>query len=358
MRNGWPLVVLAGITPCVEFLTGSTSFIQVVTDAHGAGLVFVLLTLPGYIFPVWLIREALVVWKKGIASLLALGIAYGAVNEGLLAKTYFVVNPLSPSLGPGGGVGHWLGVNWPWVTGITLFHMVVSISVPVALCFLIFPRTRTTRFLGARPIQLLLVYLFAEIVGLLTIQSLFSPTFRDLLPLLLIPSAIVVAGVVLARMLRSPHPQRQLVGVVARPLVLALASFGFFVITFLPILQLFPIPFVPAILLIRAFDRIAGPYGIIVTIYPLLLAGLAIRFFTHYTVTNTQLLAMVAGAMLLPIVGAIALLSFAQGATVAAGIYIGAITWAWNRSRKANDPMLPTAFPGSTDPVASDPSNV
>src|SRR5208282_823230 len=169
---------------------GSTSVIGVLTDPISA-VVFVVLTLPGYIFPVLLIREALVSWKKGGPSLLALGFAYGAVNEGLLAKTYFTVNPLSPVLGRGAGVGRWIGVNWPWVTGITFFHMIVSMSVPVMLAFLLFPETRQIRFLTERTIRWFLAYLLVIILGLLTIQSLFSLTFRGLLPLMLLPASLV-----------------------------------------------------------------------------------------------------------------------------------------------------------------------
>ena len=344
MRNLRPLLFLAGLSPCVEFLTGSTSFIQVVTNFPTTGALFLLLTVPGYAFPAWLFREALVTWKKGLPSLLALAVSYGAFNEGLLAKTYFTINTLSPSLGPGGGAGDWIGVNWPWVTGITLFHMVVSMGVPVALCFLIFPETKTERFLSDRSIRWLLGYLAAEVGVVLAIESLFSAAIRGILPLILIPTAILLAGVFLARRLPVPSPNRAVPGRLGRPFPLALASFGFFVVTFLPILQLFPIPFVPTYAVIWVFGKIEGPYGLVVTLYPLLMLALAIRFFSRYAPTNLQLLSIVAGVMFLPLVGAIAVLSFPQGATIAAGIYIVAIWWAGNRSKKAHDEEAPAAI--------------
>ena len=201
MRNARPILFLVFLTPCVEFLTGSTSFGAAVT-VPSAAFTFFLLTWPSYAFPVLLIREAVVAWDKWVASLLALGISYGALNEGLLAKTYFAVTPTSPVLG--GGAGVWLGINWPWVTEITLFHMIVSISVPVVLSFLIFPETRRVRFLSDRTVRWFVGLVLFEVLGILTLQSLFSATFRDLLPLLLLPVGIVALGIYLARRLPAP----------------------------------------------------------------------------------------------------------------------------------------------------------
>ena len=203
MKNARPILFLVFLTPCVEFLTGSTSLGASLT-VPAAAFTFFLLTWPSYAFPVLLIREAIVAWNKWIASLLALGISYGALNEGLLAKTYFSVTPTSPALG--GGAGSWIGINWPWVTEITLFHMIVSISVPVVLSFLIFPETRSERFLSDRAIRWFVGIVLFEVVGILTIQSIFSATFRSLLPLLLLPTGILMLGVYLARRLPRPDP--------------------------------------------------------------------------------------------------------------------------------------------------------
>jgi hypothetical protein len=331
--NARPIIFLAVLTPCVEFLTGSTSAIGVLTDPVSA-LVFVAFTLPGYILPVLLIREALVSWNKGGPSLLALGIAYGAVNEGLLAKTYFTVNPLSPVLGPGAGVGRWFGVNWPWVTGITFFHMVVSMSVPVVLAFLLFPETRHIRFLRERTIRWFLTYLLAIILGLLTIQSLFSLSFRDLLPLMLLPTAIVLVGVYLARRLPRSSPGPTFERRLSRPLPLILASMGFFVVVFFPIIQFFPFPFTPLTFASQQFYRLGPAAGAIATIYPVFLVALAIRFFTRYSLTETQLAAVTTGVMILPLATAISIHDFPQGDLAAAAVYIAAIVVAWRRVRQ------------------------
>lgn len=330
MRDAAPLLFLVFLTPCVEFLTGSSSVIAAVS-IPSAAFTFFVLTWPSYAFPVLLIREAVVSWNQRIASLLALGISYGALNEGLLAKTYFVVTPTSPSLG--GGAGHWLGVNWPWVSGITLFHMIVSISVPVALSFLIFPETRHQRLLSDRSIRWFVALILIEVVGILTLQSLFSPVVRELLPEILIPTGILVGGILLARRLTLSDPTRFLRGRIARSDLLVGAGVGFFVLTFVPILSFFPLPFVPDGSLSVWFFQMGPAAGVVGTVYPLCFAGLALLFFSRYTLTDRQLLAVLTGAMLVPLVNALAVHDLLQGDWAAAIVYIGAIVVAFRRIR-------------------------
>jgi hypothetical protein len=319
VRNARPILFLVSLAPCVEFLTGSTSLGAAVT-VPSVAFTFFLLTWPSYAFPVLLIREAVVAWNKWIASLLALGVSYRALNEGLLAKTYFAVNPNSPFLG--GGEGRWFGINWPWVTEITLFHMIVSISVPVVLSFLIFPETRHVRFLADRTVRWFVGLVLFEVLGILTLESWFSATFRALLPLLLLPSGIVLLGIYPARHLTFSDAALTLHGRCSRPLPLVLASLGFFVVTFIPVLAFFPVPFVPdwlpGVLLWKLGPAAAG----LVTIYPIGCAYLALRFFGRYSLTETQTLSLVTGVMLIPLTTAIAIHDLPQGDWLAAGVYI------------------------------------
>ena len=342
MGNARPIVFLAVLTPCVEFLTGSTSAIGVLTNPVSA-LVFVVITLPGYILPVLLIRDALVAWNKGGPSLLSLGIAYGAVNEGLLAKTYFSVNPLSPMLGPGGGVGRWIGVNWPWVTEITLFHMIVSISVPVTLAFLLFPDSRQIRLLSRRTVRWFLAYLLAVILGLLTIQSLFSLTFRDLLPLMVLPASIVLGGVYLARRLPCPVLRLTFPSWLLKPLPLTVSSMGLFLLVFFPIIRFFPFPFTPLTFASQRFYSWGTAAGVIATVYPVILVALVIRFLSRHALTEAQLAAVTTGVMIFPLATAISVHDFLQGDLAAAAAYIAAIAVAWRRVRHRGAPVVPTA---------------
>jgi hypothetical protein len=329
VRNARPILFLVFLTPCVEFLTGSSSIGASLT-VPSAAFTFFLLTWPSYALPVLLIREAVVRWNKWIASLLALGISYGALNEGLLAKTYFAVTPTSPVLG---GVGRWNGVNWPWVTEITLFHMIVSISVPVVLSFLIFPQTRQIRFLSDRTIRWFIGLVLFEVLAILALESLFSAAIRALLPWMLLPAGILLLGIYLARRLPKPDSARALRGRFSRPFPLILAALGFFLATFIPVLAFFPVPFVPDWVPGMLLWKLGAPAAVIATIYPIGFAYLAIRFFERYTLTEIQILSVLTGVMLIPLTTAIAIHDLPQGDWLAAAVYIACIVVAARRIR-------------------------
>jgi len=330
VRHARPILFLVFLTPCVEFLTGSTSLGASLT-VPSAAFTFFLLTWPSYAFPVLLIRDAVVAWKKGISSLLALGISYGALNEGLLAKTYLAVTPTSPVLD--GGAGRWIGINWPWVTEITLFHMIVSISVPVVLSFLLFPESRQERFLSERAVRWLVTLILVEVLGILAVESFFSTTIRSLLPLLLLPTGIVLLGIYLARRLPRPEPSTILRGRSARPLPLVLASLAFFLVTFVPVLAFFPVPFVPDWVPGMLLWKFVPGAAVVATIYPIGMAYLALRFFARYTLTEIQTLSLLTGAMLIPLTTALAIHDLPQGDWLAAGAYIACIVVAARRLR-------------------------
>jgi hypothetical protein len=346
VRNARPILFIVFLTPCVEFLTGSTQLLPALT-VPAVAFTFFVITWPTYALPALLIREAVVAWNKWIASLLTLGIAYGALNEGLLAKTYFAVTPTSPKLG--GGEGVWIGVNWPWVTEITLFHMIVSISVPVVLSFLIFPETRRIRFLSDRAIRWFVGIVLAEVVVIATIESIFSTVFRGLLPLLLLPAGIIGLGIYLARRLPVPDPSIILRGRYSRPGALIFLGLMFFFVTFLPVLAFFPTPFVPDWLPGMLLWRIGPAAAVIATVYPIGMAYVAVRFFSRYSLTDLQILALLTGAMLLPLTTAIAIHDPPSGDWLAAGVYIAAIVIAARRIR-ARTPHTPPVVPA---PIAA-----
>ena len=332
-KRFYPILFLIILTPMVEFLTRSTNFSELFSNPL-YGIMFILVTEPGYILPVLLIREGVVAWKKGWSTLLILGIAYGAVNEGLTAKTYFTFFPLSPLLGQ--GQGRFLGINWPWVTEISIFHMIVSMSVPIALSFLIFPRASSTRFFTNRSVKILFGALVALLVPLNFLEYiLLAPGFKGHLPLLVLPITIILVCLYIAYRLPVPAAKKQLMGYFAKPLVLAICSLAFFIVTCLPILVSFPIIIVPlpnfSVLLFEILARSA----IIPIVYPLILVALAIRFFRRYVLTQIQIWAILAGALTVPVLSALSLPSFSQGAPFAAVIYVAAL-WMAHRSITKN----------------------
>ena len=123
-----------------------------------------------------LARELIVRWRKGWPSLLALGAAYGILEEGLIVKSF--TNPDHVDLGILGQYGRWGGVNWVWAVELTMFHAVFSIIVPLLLTQAIFPEQQGKSWVGRRGLILLVLLLVA-----LTLLGFFGfPSRPPLLP--------------------------------------------------------------------------------------------------------------------------------------------------------------------------------
>jgi hypothetical protein len=118
---------------------------------------------------VLLVREAMVRWKKGWASVLLLGAAYGLLEEGIALSTLF--DPNANPVGKFGSYGHWLGVNWVWVAGILPVHMLFSISLPIVLLGLAVPRTNGQSLLSRRAICIVSVVLGLDVMLLFVFVS-------------------------------------------------------------------------------------------------------------------------------------------------------------------------------------------
>ena len=95
-----------------------------------------------------LIRDAVVRWDKGWATLLLLGAAYGVYEEGLVVKSWF--DPNWVDLGPMGPYGREGGTNWMWALSLTIYHSVVSIALPIFLTDVLFPDLKGKRLLTDR----------------------------------------------------------------------------------------------------------------------------------------------------------------------------------------------------------------
>src|SRR5437870_7400457 len=126
-----PLLFLLLLTPGIpEYLSASSQLtLLVISPILFFGLLAANFGLYGS--GVILIREAMIRWKKGWASVFLLGVAYGIVEEGIALWTLF--NPLAQPVGNLGFYGHWLGVNWVWTVGLLIFHSVYSIGLPIFL---------------------------------------------------------------------------------------------------------------------------------------------------------------------------------------------------------------------------------
>ena len=100
-----------------------------------------------------LIRELAVRWGKGWPSILALGVAFAVVEEGLVVSSFF--DPLSP---PRLDMGSWGagpdGTNWVWIPTLCIFHAVMAVALPILLVHLFFPTRAREPWLSDRRLAL------------------------------------------------------------------------------------------------------------------------------------------------------------------------------------------------------------
>ena len=189
IRPRLPILALLLLAPAIpELLTGSTPITTLFFDPLAFAVGF--LGIVGlYGTGALLIREFVVKFQKGWASVLLLGAAYGIVEEGLAVHTFFEPAGLPP-VGNLGWFGHAFGVNWLWALGLTAFHATYSIALPILLTQLWFPATKNARWMDAGATTLVagvygfVVALFALLVG-------FGPT-PALLALFLAILAVLV----------------------------------------------------------------------------------------------------------------------------------------------------------------------
>jgi hypothetical protein len=144
-----PKLCLFFLTPgIVEYLSGSSPVYFLVLSPFYFFLQLALnaaLYLPGAL----LIREAMIRWKKGWASVLLLGAAYGILEEGIALGTLFRMAPVEYGSGPT-SYGQWLGVSWVWSVEAITLHMIYSAALPILLLGLALPSTRGKSLLGSR----------------------------------------------------------------------------------------------------------------------------------------------------------------------------------------------------------------
>jgi hypothetical protein len=187
-----PVLVLVLLAPAVaEVLFGATP----ITDPGS-----LLIEVAVYGCGALLIRE-LVRWRGlGWASILALGVSYGIIEEGLALQSLF-----NPDLFNAGDLGfRSLGVNWVWTQWTLGYHAVWSIAIPILLSELLFPSRRDERWLG-RP-GLLATGLF-YVLGIAALAAVFrlvvAPGFVAPAASLAVAAVVAVGLAVLALRRRS-----------------------------------------------------------------------------------------------------------------------------------------------------------
>ena len=79
-------------------------------------------------------REVIVRRRAGLASVVLLGAAYGFINEGVAAGTWYAIHPPGYIF-----IG---GVDWAWALSLTIFHAIISVFTPIAFIEILFPSVR------------------------------------------------------------------------------------------------------------------------------------------------------------------------------------------------------------------------
>jgi hypothetical protein len=220
-----PIFTLALLTPGIpEYVLGSSNLaLAVILPPLFVALVLVNVAM--YTAGALLVREAMLRWNKGLASLVALGAAYAIVEEGVGTATFF--NPHTSAASFLGAYGHFAGVNWVFTLGIVGFHAFISIGLPIALLGRVLPETRGRSLLHGRQVPLVLGLIAADAVLVLLPFSERLTGFVTPLPLLLACGLAIAALVALARWLPRDFLHPSSPGPTATPLRFAVLGAAF-----------------------------------------------------------------------------------------------------------------------------------
>jgi len=233
----WPailaLLFFAAILPeSVE--TFNTTLLRIVTESSTLPWLMAFYGSGGL-----LVRELLRRRPLRWSAVLLLGAAFGFVNEGIIANTWYHVTPTGYSLIN--------GVDWAWAVALTIFHMVFSVVVPILFVELLFPRLAARPWLGRKGIVA-----FALLFVLVSSLGIVDPHARGYLvykpPVVL----AIIALVVVALLLPRPRPRALRNAAAPRLWTLRVAGFAGMLVFFLAIFL------VPAAL----SPRIADPGGV------------------------------------------------------------------------------------------------
>ncbi len=143
MKKHHALIVFILIIPILtELVTSSTPFPKIFSP-----VVFIFLLI-FYSVPVLIMREIALRNKLGLLGLFVLGLAYGVINEGVVARTLFLTgeNMFIESFRQ---YDHF-GINFPWVFFIIPWHALCSVIYPVMLVHAMYPEEKERSWLSIR----------------------------------------------------------------------------------------------------------------------------------------------------------------------------------------------------------------
>ena len=194
-----PVLFLLLLTPGIPEYLSASSQLTVLILSPPLFFLFLAANLGLYGSGVILIREAMIRWKKGWASVFLLGVAYGIVEEGLDLWTLFYSK--AGPVGNLGYYGHWLGVNWVWTVGLLIFHSVYSIGLPIFLFGLAFPELKRKSLVSGAKLSATVFCLILDSIFLFVFVSAIYSGYSPGGTLLLFSGVVATIFVLLARRL-------------------------------------------------------------------------------------------------------------------------------------------------------------
>jgi uncharacterized membrane protein (UPF0136 family) len=136
---------------------------------------FLLVTL-SYGVPVLLIREVVVARQLNDVAVVLLGLAYGILNEGIVAKT--LTQPDGAPLEAFAGYGQLGALQGGWAFFILFWHSLHSVLYPILLSRWLFPAAADRRWFASGRARWLLYVLVVALIGLCSLYFL-NPVRSD-----------------------------------------------------------------------------------------------------------------------------------------------------------------------------------
>lgn len=148
-----------------------------------------------YGVPVLLIRELAVARKLNNVAVVLLGLAYGILNEGVLAKT--LTQPDGAPLEDFAGYGQIGALQGGWAIFIVFWHSLHSVLYPILLSRWMFPAVADRRWFALGRARWLLYILVIILIGLYSLYFL-NPVRSDLgVFLVYLVTTVTLVGVAL-----------------------------------------------------------------------------------------------------------------------------------------------------------------
>jgi hypothetical protein len=153
------LLTLVAIAPILTEIVSGNTPAHTLLDPR-----IVLFLLMGYSLPLLIIRELSVRWRLSTAGVFLLGLAYGILNEGLIAQTL-----LRSEHVPIDKFDHYIyaaGFNFSWFCVIVPWHALLAVLFPITLVAFWFPSCSQTTWLATQAFAALSAVLIGLIVFL------------------------------------------------------------------------------------------------------------------------------------------------------------------------------------------------